>query len=423
MTTCSSCKSKVTEPRFFGGKPVCLPCLKRLFWRGSTLHPGKAPSKPVEPRSGARAGQTPTQPRKPLTSDARAPSQPPTPAHSRCEGCYQLRLHVTLQQVGKDWLCPICREPKPRWYCAAISGNDMKVRKKIRKRVDDQGLGHLLKRIVIPKVRTVRKTLDRYEAISTENVVLGEVSATDSEEALYKAKEAFQPRRKKGVYKPEHTNGLDQFKELRKTYDKLDGHRRVVWEAIGQSGKVMGRIYEPDRGKAAEQAERLYGEKDKVDRFDVRSGDVQFVRKVKDGGKTLVQNKRAMPGYLLLQMFDDRKLWTSIRSVGGVYSILPFKEKMTFEDIEKEDEPEAVYDPTGIPEDQIEKVVEPPAKPPVTVTAGDSVRITGGPFRGQRSVVEEVEGDAGDTAVVTLRVEVLGKKTVVKVPHTVVAKE
>jgi transcription antitermination factor NusG len=366
-----------------------------------------------------------------------------TPTEARCEVCFRLYPFSDLSETQGYATCPTCAEyvsgsttqtkmsydvqepetPAPTgmpWFAVAVYGSDNKVRNNIRKRVQGHGLSGMMGRIVIPKTRETKTTKKSWEVIGEDDRVLGHVGGEDHEEALWNAKQKWEKVKTKGVYKPDPVQD-DPFDRVEVQREK----RRNVYVAVSKSGRVMGRIQARSPKRAVETATALYAS-DKPKRGAgpraqvLLRQEVYDVRLVKSGGKTLTQNVRAMPGYLLVQCEVSDVLFHCINTTPGVGHMLPYTQPMTYDDIEDGDVPPL---PTNLADHEIERLVSGVALQQQTadLKPGDRVKIVSGPYEGGESTIKRVTGDPTNPKI-TLTVKIFGRDCDATVTHAQVRK-
>ena len=347
-------------------------------------------------------------------------------ALSRCERCNTLHRTALMTYVNELHLCQKCARPTKQWYAVAISGSDAKVRKSIKTKLDADGLANQLGRILIPKARSMKVTQDRYNVLDNQNKVIGQVSAVDPDEALFKAKAQFGQSKKRTLYKPEPTGLL--------TLDKIvrtkEG-RRVVYLAIAKvenGEKILGKVFDPKESRARETIERLYGAKDEKRtnprETNIDPTDVKEVQLAKQGGRKMFQNAKSMPGYLLVECFDDDRVFTSIRKARGVYSMMPYPDPITFEQYERaEDNTDLPPRPAPLAESEVERMTATPESKPAVLNyeIGDQVRVTSGSFANSNAIVRDIKGSAIEPIIV-VEVTIMQRPIKIEVPHTQIRK-
>lgn len=317
---------------------------------------------------------------------------PPAETHGRCERCMRLTALVEMHQNTKnEHVCSraSCSDSDKVWFAVALVGSESKTAKLIRERATKNRVRHMLGRIVSPKTRVASQTKTSWAAYTEDDELLGHVTAEDHEEALYLAKQKFEPRSQKGVFKPEHRDVFIPtlarvLRTVERTKEKGRTVKRTVYTAYDDQDHVLGRILGAKSPQhATEIATRLYTPKDdKPKTAPVVQGFVDRVEVVREGGTVKVQNRRAMKGYLLVECQKNDHVLSSIRSTKGVYSVLPFTEKVTAEQIERDGLPDY---PSGLSREEVEKHTVKPKDKPLTVKykTGDRVTIVQGPFTDQ----------------------------------------
>lgn len=135
---------------------------------------------------------------------------------------------------------------------------------------------------------------------------------------------------------------------------------------------VIGQISSDDPDEAIWLAKRKFSD----DHADVT------VRRIKEGGQELTHNKKAMPGYLLVQIETTPEAIANVKNTPYVLTVLPFKEKMTFEDLEDGELPPK---PTPLQEEEV-VAMAPKEKKVVKLQSeykiGDKVKVIHGSLKG-----------------------------------------
>jgi transcription antitermination factor NusG len=339
---------------------------------------------------------------------------------ARCEGCLLVKLVQNMTLVDGQHVCAGCAKGlSKKWFAVAVSGSDNKVKANIRKRFQAPHLVGKLGRVVIPKHKQARTTKDRWEVYADERL-LGVVSAADHDQAMYEARLKFERPRKKSVYKPEDAQA-GAMSEVRK-----EKHgRRVYYAAYDADGKMLGRVTGHKNQEVATVAlTAMYGPKEKVNKNPRESvTEYHVVTDVKlavHGGRTVVQNQRAMPGYLLVECEADDCVFKEIKDVSGVYSLLPFWEDMKYDDLE---EGEVVQGATSLSKAEVDGWVKRPEDKPVALAyaVGDEVTLGDGPMKGTKVKVVAITGHVMAPEV-KVSATILGREVEIKVKHTEVRK-
>lgn len=147
---------------------------------------------------------------------------------------------------------------------------------------------------------------------------------------------------------------------------------------------------------------------------------VSHVKLLKEGGQEKTQNRKAMPGYVLAQIDDSPETLSEVKATKHILTVLPFFEKMTYEDLEDDVPPV----PTPIPQAVIEKVV-PQEKKLVAQTVpykpGDKVRVVHGNLKGAEGEIAFLSpGPIKNRYSVTLKI--LGVPSSFTLDHAQLAK-
>lgn len=361
----------------------------------------------------------------PIVKAPSVASAPRIETHARCERCFRVTSLVTMTTLDDEHVCARCATPDKQWYAIALVGPESKIAKNIRTRATKYGVRDMLGRIVSPKVQVARESRNSYSAFTADDQLLGQITADDHEDAFRQARDKFEPRSQKGVFKPNPDEiflpKLHRIEHTVETYKDPGAKRskkRVVYLAYGDDDKLLGRILGAKNQKHAQEiATNLYGAKDKPNTPLIVQGTVDRVELTKTGGKITVRNQKAMKGYLLVECKKDDRIFTTIKETPGVYSVLPFTEKVTFEQIERDGLPEY---PTGLDTEEIENLVLKPREKPKSQSfaVGDKVIVATGAFTGQTTTVDQIVNET--TAEIT--VSIFGREAPIKIPFAALRK-
>lgn len=353
---------------------------------------------------------------------------------TRCERCNEQKSLTELRVMANDISCTECigketETPPPpmKWYAVSIFGREAATERAIKRKFTQKDWRHRLGKIVIPRVKQARTTTNKYKAWSGKQEV-GTLYAIDSEEALKTAKGLYE-RRAQGAYKPyDPSPMLETYKEVVRKMEKdpLTKRNRIVWEAVAQSGKVLGRLLGIRGKKAAEaMAKNLYEKRSVNGRDDpTRVDEITHVTLEKQGGKTIVRAKKSMAGYMIVQMEEDREVLDLCGKASGVRAVLPYRDKMTEKELDSfEFEHGEVPWSVPIKEKEVEEIVQKPIapRPVLDFAKGDKVRIIDGAWKGTIGKVEVIEGLA-ELPDVVVRVPLMGQLTNVRVRFNQVMK-
>lgn len=131
------------------------------------------------------------------------------------------------------------------------------------------------------------------------------------------------------------------------------------------------------------------------------------VIEIKEGVKRIVTRK-IFPGYLIINIDLDYKIWRKIKNIPGVTSFVG-----------------AGRTPVPLSEDEVERIkkhiieTKEKPKPKVTYAPGEQVKITSGPFETFTGVIDEVYEDKGKLKVL---ITIFGRETPVELDYTQVEK-
>lgn len=126
------------------------------------------------------------------------------------------------------------------------------------------------------------------------------------------------------------------------------------------------------------------------------------VTEIRSGRKS-VREKKLYPGYIMIEMEQDKDAWFLVRETPGIGDFLGLKEPI----------PMAEHEVTKMLVDQSSSEEDRP-KIKIEVQKGDSVRVKDGPFENFDGVVEEVDAKNGRVKVA---ITVFGRSTPVDLEY------
>jgi transcriptional antiterminator NusG len=126
------------------------------------------------------------------------------------------------------------------------------------------------------------------------------------------------------------------------------------------------------------------------------------VTEIRSGRKT-VREKKLYPGYIMIEMEQDKDAWFLVRETPGIGDFLGLKEPI----------PMAEHEVNKMLSEQTEAEEDRP-KIKIEVQKGDSVRVKDGPFENFDGVVEEVDAKNGRVKV---SITVFGRSTPVDLEY------
>ncbi len=126
------------------------------------------------------------------------------------------------------------------------------------------------------------------------------------------------------------------------------------------------------------------------------------VTEIRSGRKT-VREKKLYPGYIMIEMEQDKDAWFLVRETPGIGDFLGLKEPIPMADHEVN---KMLSEQTEAEEDRPRIKIE--------VQKGDSVRVKDGPFENFDGVVEEVDAKNGRVKV---SITVFGRSTPVDLEY------
>ena len=170
----------------------------------------------------------------------------------------------------------------------------------------------------------------------------------------------------------------------------------IVHTYAGQEERVKERI---------ERVVRLKELEHKVKEVFIPMEDVMEVKR----GQKKIISRTFFPGYILVNMEKDIKLWDAIQKTRGVTGFISSgREPIALSE-------EEVKRIKGVVEERKEK-----PQPKVVIEEGESVKITEGPFANFTGYVEEVVPERGRIRVM---VSVFGRSTPVDLEYSQVEKD
>jgi transcriptional antiterminator NusG len=126
------------------------------------------------------------------------------------------------------------------------------------------------------------------------------------------------------------------------------------------------------------------------------------VTEIRSGRKT-VREKKLYPGYIMIEMEQDKDAWFLVRETPGIGDFLGLKEPI----------PMAEHEVNKMLSEQSEAEEDRP-RIKIEVQKGDSVRVKDGPFENFDGVVEEVDAKNGRVKV---SITVFGRSTPVDLEY------
>lgn len=126
------------------------------------------------------------------------------------------------------------------------------------------------------------------------------------------------------------------------------------------------------------------------------------VTEIRSGRKT-VREKKLYPGYIMIEMEQDKDAWFLVRETPGIGDFLGLKEPI----------PMAEHEVNKMLSEQTEAEEDRP-RIKIEVQKGDSVRVKDGPFENFDGVVEEVDAKNGRVKV---SITVFGRSTPVDLEY------
>lgn len=121
------------------------------------------------------------------------------------------------------------------------------------------------------------------------------------------------------------------------------------------------------------------------------------------GGRKAVREKKLYPGYIMIQMQQDKDAWFLVRETPGIGDFLGLKEPI----------PMAEHEVNKMLLDQTEAEEDKP-KIKIDFQKGDAVRVKDGPFENFDGLVEEVDAKNGRVRV---SITVFGRSTPVDLEY------
>ncbi len=121
-------------------------------------------------------------------------------------------------------------------------------------------------------------------------------------------------------------------------------------------------------------------------------------------GKKQIVKRKVFPGYILVNMVMESDTWQLVRSIPGVVGFVS-----------------AGSEATTLEEEEVEKIKESIAreKPRISLSKGENIRVTAGPFFDLIGKVEEVQADKGKVKVL---LSIFGRETPVELDFSQIEK-
>ena len=126
------------------------------------------------------------------------------------------------------------------------------------------------------------------------------------------------------------------------------------------------------------------------------------------GGRKSIREKKLYPGYIMVEMLQDKETWFLVRETPGIGDFLGLKEPI----------PMMEHEVTRMLVEQSETQDEKP-KIKMDFAKGDTVRVKEGAFENFDGVVEEVNAQKGH---VTITITIFGRATRVDLEYWQVEK-
>ncbi len=131
------------------------------------------------------------------------------------------------------------------------------------------------------------------------------------------------------------------------------------------------------------------------------------VTEIKEGGRRITSEKKIFPGYVLIRMDLDDKVWSVVRNTPGVTGFVGAQGK-----------------PTPLTRAEYQKIMgrssrDIPRKTSTDITVGEAVKVVSGPLAEFDGIVSEVLPEAGKVKVM---VSIFGRGTPVELTFDQVAK-
>ncbi len=133
----------------------------------------------------------------------------------------------------------------------------------------------------------------------------------------------------------------------------------------------------------------------------------EVVVEIKEGGRRVENEKKVLPGYVLIRMELDDRSWAAVRNTPGVTGFVGSQGR-----------------PTPLTRDEYNKIMnrvsrETPKKTSSSIEVGQSVRVVSGPLAEFDGVVSEVSPESGKVKVF---VSIFGRETPVELSFDQVTK-
>ena len=131
------------------------------------------------------------------------------------------------------------------------------------------------------------------------------------------------------------------------------------------------------------------------------------VTEIKEGGKRVTSEKKVFPGYVLIRMELDDKVWSVVRNTPGVTGFVG-----------------AEGNPTPLSRDEYQKIMgrakrDVPKKTSTDIEVGQAVKVVSGPLEEFDGIVSEVLPESGKVRVM---VSIFGRGTPVELSFDQVSK-
>lgn len=330
--------------------------------------------------------------------DTKATEAPRAMPHNalkaRCEKCLKMCFRKYMTTLDNEHVCEVCAAKSSFcWFACAIVGNDDKTRKAIRTKFAAEGQLHRLGKIIIPKMKETRRTKARWRCLD----------------------ENGEP-----IKLHDHYTGRETFADV-STNDPYDGEGAMAEAIKTFEGREVDVTETRRVRKTIDRKRQTIDQIHIVGKRRIHVADVQLIS---EGQKVLVQNRKAMPGYLLVSCDNDQNLLRLLKQVKGVYSVLPFTEKMDYEDYVKAEEEGDLPAPHIVSDHEVEKFATDPKQLPITLNyaVGDKVKIVSGVYaQSGEFYVKQILGTPS-SPLIRIETKLLGQPIEINVPHTDVRK-
>lgn len=133
----------------------------------------------------------------------------------------------------------------------------------------------------------------------------------------------------------------------------------------------------------------------------------EHVSEIKEGGKRVENEKKVLPGYVLVRMEMDDRSWAAVRNTPGVTGFVASQGK-----------------PSPLTRDEYNKImkrasVEAPKRTSSDIEVGQSVHVISGPLKDFDGIVSEVMPESGKMRVM---ISIFGRETPVELQFEQVQK-